>query len=418
MKHSTHKHIIQSDNRGAVIVLVAILLFVLVGVAAFAIDFGYRHVVRNELQNAADAAALAATRELGTIYQGLRYADQQTYVCNPADIKPIAQEAGLKNYAGNVSNLTVNSGDVVIGDWDFTASAGDPLTATLNQPNAVRVTARRDGSANGPISTFFARIFNVDTMGISARATAALSGQSTAEPGEIELPIGISRWWFDNHACNDVIAFSPANDPDSCAGWNTFDSLPSNDNKIRTILNGGLESPQTIAGQSDYSFIGGDLSVQTFNAMMSAFQSHGYDVSAPESPILDLVSGEPMTDATGSGQEVSLCESVNGGLTECFYNDGSLNPDSNGTAATYPDGTSRNLHEWPTTVPVYDRNDCSNPNQTIKIVGFAYVLVNDVVGPPDKNIRAKVLCNFIEADDTRGGGGNYGTLGSVPGLVE
>ncbi len=417
MRRIIREHIVLNNNHGAVIALVAIVLFVLLAVAAFAIDFGYRHVVRNELQNAADAAALAATRELGTIYQGLSYDEQQTYVANPADIKPIAQEAALENYAGNISNLTVNSDDVVIGDWDFTASAGDPLTETLNQPNAVRVTVRRDGSANGPISTFFARIFNVDTMGISARATAALSGQSTAEPGEIELPIGISRWWFDNNACNDTIAFSPSNDPDSCAGWHTFDSLPSNDRKIRNILDGDLSSPRTIAGQIEYSFIGGDLSVQTFNALMSAFQSHGYDVSAPETPILDA-NGDPITDATGHGDEVPLCESVNGGITTCNNPDGSLNPDSNGTAATYPDGTPRNMHEWPTTVPVYDRNDCSNPNQTIKIVGFAYVLVNDVVGPPDKNVRAKVLCDFVEADDTRGGGGNYGTLGSVPGLVE
>lgn len=413
MRRTIHEHIsVLKNNRGAVIALVAIVLFVLLGVAAFAIDFGYRHVVRNELQNAADSAALAATRELGTIYQGLSYEDQQTYVCNPSDIVPIAQEAALENYAGNIDNLTVNSADVVIGDWDFTASAGDPLTATLNQPNAVRVTVRRDGSANGPISTFFARIFNVDTMGITARATAALSGQSTAEPGEIELPIGISRWWFDNNSCNDTIAFSPSNDPDSCAGWNTFDSTPSNDAKVRDILNGGLQSPHTVAGEVEYSFIGGDLSTPTFNALMSAFQSHGYDVSAPETPILDPVSGEPMTDATGSGQEVPLCDSINGGLTTCS------SADSNGTAATYPDGTPRNMHEWPTTVPVYDRNDCSNPNQSIKIVGFAYVLVNDVVGPPDKNVRAKVLCNYIEAEDARGGGGNYGTLGSVPGLVE
>ena len=400
------------NEGGAVIALVAICLVLLIGIAAFAIDFGYRHVVRNELQNAADAAALAGARELGVIYKGLSYDEQQSYVSNPADIVPIAQQAALSNYAGEVDNITVNSGDVIIGTWDFTASSGDPLTATLNTPNAVRVITRRDGSANGPISTFFARIFGVDTLDITARATAALSGQSTAEPGEIELPVGISRWWFDNNSCNDLIAFSPANDPASCAGWHTFESQPSNDKKVRTILEGGLSSPSTISGQTDYSFIGGDLSVPTFDALMTAFQNKGYDVSAPDTPILDPNTGNPMTDATGTGLEVPLCESVNGGLTACSA------ADSNGVPATYPDGTPRNMHEWPTTVPVYDRNDCSNPNQTITILGFAYVLVNDVVGPPDKNVRAKVLCNYVEPGDNRGGAGNYGPLGSVPGLVE
>lgn len=69
-----------SQERGAILVLVAVLLIVFIGLAAFAIDFGYRHVVKNELQNVADASALAATRELGKIYQGLATLQaQQTY---------------------------------------------------------------------------------------------------------------------------------------------------------------------------------------------------------------------------------------------------------------------------------------------------------------------------------------------------
>jgi Flp pilus assembly protein TadG len=421
------------NQRGAVIVLMALLLFVLLGIAAFAIDFGYRHVVRNELQNAADAAALAAAREMAKIYQTLgSYAAQQNYVFTPSDIVPIAQEAAFENYAGDVGTLSVAASDVVIGDWDFEAdpSSVDPLTATLNQPNAVRVTTRRDVNANGPITTFFASIFNIDTLPVTARATAALSGQSTAEPGEIELPVGISRYWFENNACLDVIAFSPSNDPASCAGWHTFEDDPPNDAKMRQLLETFIEtgnsgSPHTNTGQTSFEFIGGELSKNTFEHLMVAFQRNGYDVSGFDAddlgiPITDL-SGNPINDATGTGQEVTLCTSTVTGVTRCDA------ADSTGEFAYYPDDpttpsvtehVARNLHAWQTTVPVYDRDDCTNPNQEITIVGFALVEVQDVGGPSDKTIKARVLCDYVQAEDERGGGGNYGTLGSVPGLVE
>ena len=45
-------------QRGSVLVLFAFALFLLFGVLALVIDVGYRTVQKNNLQNAADAAAL------------------------------------------------------------------------------------------------------------------------------------------------------------------------------------------------------------------------------------------------------------------------------------------------------------------------------------------------------------------------
>ena len=47
------------SNRGAVAVIAAIMLIVLVGFTALAIDVGHLYLVRGELKNAADAGALA-----------------------------------------------------------------------------------------------------------------------------------------------------------------------------------------------------------------------------------------------------------------------------------------------------------------------------------------------------------------------
>ena len=53
-----------TNEKGVTIVLVAILMVVLVMFVAIAVDLGHLYVARNELQNAADAGALAGARML------------------------------------------------------------------------------------------------------------------------------------------------------------------------------------------------------------------------------------------------------------------------------------------------------------------------------------------------------------------
>jgi Flp pilus assembly protein TadG len=381
------------DQSGATAIIVAIVLSVLIGFTALAVDVGYLMTAKNELQNVADAAALAAARRLAANYAGLSYDEQQNYVCNPVSIRNVAKDISSKNKAG-AKNISLNDVDIVIGQWDGTTRT---LTPTLNQPDAVRVIARRDAEANGPIGTFFARILGIDTVGVIADATAAVTGQGTTEPGEVELPVGISKYWFTNNSCNDEIKFSPTKDPDACAGWTAFTENP-NDATLRKILDEIISSPATTAGATQLNFIGGDLSKPTFDALLTLFQKKGYDVDMNGDPILDF-DDNPMTDATGHPDAVPLF-------------------DDEGNPLLYPDDTPRNQHAWRTTVVVYNWDDCDNPNTSIEIAGYAYVRLTDVVGPPDKLIKGKVECNYISSEDNRGGGGNYGIQGSIPGLVE
>jgi len=84
-------------------------------------------------------------------------------------------------------------------------------------------------------------------------------------------------------------------------------------------------------------------------------------------------------------------------------NDGILDADEDSTT-------------WTTSVPVYDWDDCRNPHGAITIVGFATVIITEVQDAPDKIIQAQVICEMKELG--RGGGSNYGTKGTIPGLVE
>ena len=59
------------NQQGAVAVMVALVVTVMLAMTALALDVGHALVARNQLQNASDAAALAGARALGVIYGGM-----------------------------------------------------------------------------------------------------------------------------------------------------------------------------------------------------------------------------------------------------------------------------------------------------------------------------------------------------------
>ena len=344
---------ILKDSRGIVVVIVAATTLVLLGITALSIDVGHVAATKTELQNVADGAVLAATRQLGVLYEPMSSEQQQTYVCNPATIVASAKAVASMNSASDVSSISINDADVIIGQWDTTANT---FTPGLNQPDAVRVIARREAGANGEISNFFARIWGNNSTAVRADAIAALTAQSTAGPGDLEIPVGISKKWFEKpEFCNQDLKFYPTNTLEGCAGWHVYDSWPANAEKLETILeglqSGAFQSPETAIDDS-FVFTGGTLGTKAFDDMLALY-------NAKKDPI------------TG---------------------------------------------KWETLVVVYDWDDCSNPNKDIKIVGFATAIVKNVLVTPEKTIIAEVKCENVEFG--RGGGGNYGTKGSIPGLVE
>jgi Flp pilus assembly protein TadG len=394
------------NQEGAVVVWFALMLVALIAISALVIDVGYLLATRNELQNVSDAAALAGARQLGVIYSGLDYTQQQDYVLTTADttlIQNAAVGVAGANEAGGKDSIEIASGEVDIGVW-YNHSFTEGLTATVNtgsgtllkKANAVRVIARRDNVANNPISTFFFSVLGVDEASPTAFATAALTGKKTSGLGELELPVGIDEEYFSNLGCQDRIRFYPTGDVEACAGWTSF-TYTSNDPNLRDLIDGDLDSPEIISPDTGANFTGGTLSQHVFEKLLTAFQYKGYDVDAGGNPILDI-SGEPMADAGENGEPL-------------------YNPDT-GERLEYPDGKPRNHHVWETTVIVYEASNCDNPNQSRQVVGFAPVRITDVFDAPDKLIEGEVLCELYENGISRGDGGDFGLYGSVPGLVE
>ena len=167
-------------RRGAVLVQTVIFGSLAgLGFAALAIDTGLMDSARQELQNSADAAALAAASQLGT----------------RADATTMAIEEATK-YA-NFNRIMGEGADLVEADLVFGHAVpnGAKFDFVPNQKpyDAVRATVRRDQTvSDGPVSLLFANVFGLRGARLQASATAMLA------PRDIALVIDLSASMNDD----------------------------------------------------------------------------------------------------------------------------------------------------------------------------------------------------------------------------
>lgn len=176
--------------------MAALFLTALLGFAALAIDVSNLFVVRNELQNAADAAALAGAPCL--------YA--RTECMNLTSTAPdwsTAQQKAINFIPKNRSaNLMLTDGLVEYGYWNVTSSSAGlqqfPLKPGPNDLPAVKVTISKESSKNGgTVQVFLARIFGINSVPVAAAAVAVVSRPGYAGPGSL-FPVAITQCMYDN----------------------------------------------------------------------------------------------------------------------------------------------------------------------------------------------------------------------------
>jgi len=139
----------------------------LLGFGALTIDVGVLFNSRADLQNAADAGALAATNVLASdrSANGVAKARQTA-------IEIIQRHSTLGR------NLTIGSNDMVFGRIDFDAeSTSFDFTPTEVFPDSVRINIQASkNSSNGPVPLYFAAIFGKRSAEVRASALAGLTG--------------------------------------------------------------------------------------------------------------------------------------------------------------------------------------------------------------------------------------------------
>ncbi|OPY87812.1 MAG: hypothetical protein A4E73_03557 [Syntrophaceae bacterium PtaU1.Bin231] len=189
---------------GAAAILVAFLMIVFLGIAALALDVGYLYVVRTELQNAADAAALAGA---GRLYP--RSVTGAVISVVPPEWGSAEAAADYPQAPANrAAGVTLTDYEVRTGYWNLVSgNLKSPLsTQGLQDAPAVQVTVRKTGGLNsGPVQLFFARAIAI-RKSVADRAGEFGSRSSTIKIGsDYHYPEDDAGQWtsFDVDA-NDV----------------------------------------------------------------------------------------------------------------------------------------------------------------------------------------------------------------------
>ena len=167
-----------ASRPGAIVVLVAVLIVVLLGFTVLAVDVGYMYDTRAELQNAADSAAMAAAAFLSS----------GTPVDAEDAVRAEACKYALANVAATKNCVIDSEADVVLGRANLNYATGQYDFTESGYPwDAVKVIVRRDSQrSSGPVTLFFAGIFGKNTTEISASAVAALV------PRDIAMTVDLS----------------------------------------------------------------------------------------------------------------------------------------------------------------------------------------------------------------------------------
>ena len=139
------------DERGAIAVVVAILMVPLLGFAAVAVDVAAMYAERQQLQSGADAGALAIAQDCGRGTCGATSRTAQTFA---------------------TSNLRHASS-----------------TATVTALSATQVTVRNSGIKQH----LFAPVLGIDSTVLSASATAAW-GSPTGGTAKLPLALSLCEW--------------------------------------------------------------------------------------------------------------------------------------------------------------------------------------------------------------------------------
>src|SRR5947199_8016114 len=150
----------RGKQRGVVIVWLALFMLLMLGFIALGIDVAKLMTARTQLQNAADAAALAAVSAV----------DPSNGHILPDTALVRAQLAASRNKAfiDKSEPVTLAAGDVqFIGN------------------DKVKVTARRDGGNS--IVVYFAKVLGISSLAVTAHATAQVQPAGTDECGVVPL---------------------------------------------------------------------------------------------------------------------------------------------------------------------------------------------------------------------------------------
>jgi Flp pilus assembly protein TadG len=175
---STHRNFHPARKEtGAVAVIVALSLVGLVGFVGLALDLGKLFVAKTELQNSADACALAAARELTG--------------ANTNQLE-LAEAAGRTT--GERHDVLFQDEQIVISSVTFsqTLTPWDNYPATSTGTEAIKMRFARCEASKAGIANWFIQVLNLLPGTAIGDQTVAASAVASLVPGQTSCPLPVA----------------------------------------------------------------------------------------------------------------------------------------------------------------------------------------------------------------------------------
>ena len=340
-----------SRERGAVLVHVVVAMLGFLGFSALVVDFGIMWSSRRQAQNAADAAALAASISMA-------YDAKGDYDRARATAKTVGESHKVFGRSPSIDQGSGSNADIT-QDISF-----PPCPPGLPGPTdtCVRVNVYRD-AVKDALPTFFARVFGVFSQGVKATATSQI-----AEGNSVEclLPFAVIDRWADNYDDNKDVAYFADDDKTDITGWS-----PNDDYQPTASPADVYNAPYTNTDGTPADGVAG---------------TNGFTVASDFGKQLILKDGSPGNYSAGWANQIDL-------------------PDSTGSKDY--NWNIKNCNESPVGIAKFS-NPCTavdEPNGCVSVkTGLA-------VGPTKDGVNAVVAydsaAHWVDAD---GAGGNPGTI--------
>jgi Flp pilus assembly protein TadG len=254
----------RQGERGSVLAMTTLSMFSLILAAGLAIDISHFYTAKAELQNAADASALAAASQLNSTAGGIKCAvNEATKALNKYDFK---------------TTVTITSAEVTFAS-NLNGTYVDSLTA---QANPAPIRFAKVTLTPRPVNATFSAMVVGSTKNISASATAGLS-------------VGLTM----NKFYTAYTFIEPSGSPWVRGQVYTLDAKAVNDSSPNSyrVLNGPLDPGQ------DPSFI-------------STGQIHAYGTIGASYNIANLNATSPQLNPSAP----SMCRSAQIGTNTRFAN--------------------------------------------------------------------------------------------------
>jgi Flp pilus assembly protein TadG len=182
-------------QRGVVVIIVALCLVAMVGMAGLALDLGQLFVSKTELQNSADACALAAAQELkGAVATQLQKAEAAGLTV-----------AGMHKVGFQDTDVGQNSSTITISFSPSNAAGSFVSGAGLGGPAALGMRYARCDVSKSAIKTFFIQVLNALPGVTIGDQTVSAMAVATLQPSQMTcaLPVAICSTDLSGKAVGD-----------------------------------------------------------------------------------------------------------------------------------------------------------------------------------------------------------------------